>query len=466
MHLLGKVERIEESDWLATQTFFFNSHTGKISQSISEVINFANFEWNWEGLENYLSIGYSVLGETPVKNVKFLQANSHLVKDKKGQLTTFENYDKEQELLGKLEVETQPAEVVELLRSKIVSWERKTDRPIILPLSGGYDSRFIFSALQDKKRLHCFTYGLSADQAKSLEVVRAKSIVEAFDTNWTFVALGAFNEYLDSWYQVFGCSTHAHGMYHIEFYEKIRTYLNRGAYPFVSGLIGDAWAGNVQISQISTPSDIAKLGYSHGLRASPEHMVRKNKSNHILEKYFEQKKHLWKSSKYRVVESMRMKMMLLKYLMVIPREFDFEVFAPFIEEESALAMHNLSNEQKQNRKWQADYFESVGLDIENRMLEFDNGNTLNSQSLKHQRIPLLSEKLLGEIISPNYVAWINKNLLNTAKSKFSYRMNSYLKGKRLVHRLAPKDNHLEAYFAYLVLNPLQKLIEERNSHTS
>ena len=42
-----------ETDWLASNTIFYNISTNKISNNINEVIDYNNFEWNYEGLHNY-----------------------------------------------------------------------------------------------------------------------------------------------------------------------------------------------------------------------------------------------------------------------------------------------------------------------------------------------------------------------------------------------------------------------------
>ena len=62
-----------ETDWLNTKPVFYNEKTKKVSYNINDVIDYANLEFDPEGLGNYLDFGYSVLGHTPVKGVKFLR---------------------------------------------------------------------------------------------------------------------------------------------------------------------------------------------------------------------------------------------------------------------------------------------------------------------------------------------------------------------------------------------------------
>jgi hypothetical protein len=96
--------------------------------------------------------------------------------------------------------------------------------------------------------------------------VYARSLAKHFKLNWQQIVLGKFHSYFDDWDKEFGLSTHAHGMYHFEFYNKIRKNLKREQ-AFLSGIIGDAWSGSVLPVEIKTEKDLINLSYSHGLCA-------------------------------------------------------------------------------------------------------------------------------------------------------------------------------------------------------
>ena len=59
-------------------------------------------------------------------------------------------------------------------------------RQLVIPLSGGYDSRLILSVLHRTgyKNILCFTYGVNGNK----ESVYSKFIAEAFDTDWEMVS--------------------------------------------------------------------------------------------------------------------------------------------------------------------------------------------------------------------------------------------------------------------------------------
>jgi hypothetical protein len=280
------------TDWLGTKRIFYNNATGKYSNKFIDIIDFDNFDWNYEALENYCNFGYSVFGETVVKNIYFVTPDNEISLKPDSDFSTRTCTSSDEVLINRLHTRTHPNEVVEIIVSDIRKFESGTEnKKIVVPLSGGYDSRFLISAINNKKNIDAYTYGLSPDQTLSSEAVRAKLIAKKLQLNWKQVELGNFHQFLDNWYEIYGYSTHAHGMYHIEFYNKIKSYYknDREEYFLLSGMIGDAWAG-ITIDPVLSPADIIRLGYSHGMKSDPNQLVRKSRSNNAYEKYFETKK--------------------------------------------------------------------------------------------------------------------------------------------------------------------------------
>lgn len=100
---------------------------------------------------------------------------------------------------------------------------------IILPLSSGYDSRMIFSALtnnvQTRKRLKCFTYGNEG----SIEVESARRLCGQENIYWKHINLPCrFLTKFDlrAISNIFGASMHMHGMYQLEFFNQIKLHIN------------------------------------------------------------------------------------------------------------------------------------------------------------------------------------------------------------------------------------------------
>lgn len=62
---------IYQTDWLASTPVFYNKLTNEVSYKMLDVIDWANFDWDFDGLKNYLEFGYCVFERTPIKNVYF-----------------------------------------------------------------------------------------------------------------------------------------------------------------------------------------------------------------------------------------------------------------------------------------------------------------------------------------------------------------------------------------------------------
>lgn len=95
---------------------------------------------------------------------------------------------------------------------------------IILPLSGGYDSRMILASLSKHKelkdKLYCFTYGCEG----SLDVEAARCLTSETGVKWNFIDLPLkflSKKYLEDIHDIFGSSLHMHGMYQLEFFDEI-----------------------------------------------------------------------------------------------------------------------------------------------------------------------------------------------------------------------------------------------------
>jgi hypothetical protein len=448
-------KKIYETDWLASRPVFYNEITHQVSFNINDVIDFKNLEFHEDGFNNFLDFGYSILGQTPIKNVKFLPHSSRLTIQDDDKFLIEQFSDPVEEWLEKISHED---DVWELLREAIQSWEDSVDGEIIIPTSGGYDSRILNLFIKDKSRIQSFTYGVSGNQSQSFEVVNAQKISEILGTKWTQIPLGDYHLFFDEWDKEFGISAHAHGMYHIEFYQQIISKV-RGHNPFLSGIVGDAWSGNVSIPEIHFSSQLKLLSYSHGLNADSHHSRLTTEKNCLLESYYETNREKLKFPIFRVVEAIRFKIVLLSYLLTIPRSFGFEPWSPYLIPEIALSMLTLPLDRKQNRIWQQDFFRKHGLDIESMKIRKTYQNNLNFQAWK--RIPLqpLNTNLLASYIDLSYLEWINRELTQKALiRKQLLELQCLPKIGGLLIRLGTNDSHYRAYAAYLTLKPIEKVL--------
>ena len=102
-------------------------------------------------------------------------------------------------------------EIWERIEDIVNTWERSTNAEIIIPTSGGYDSRILNWMIKDKSRIRSYTYGATTPQSQSFEVVYAQELSRRLGTAWKHIELGKFFNYIDRWYDLYGVSVHAHG---------------------------------------------------------------------------------------------------------------------------------------------------------------------------------------------------------------------------------------------------------------
>ncbi len=261
------------------------------------------------------------------------------------------------------------SEVVDRIFTSVQAWEAEQVGPLLVPTSGGFDSRLLNMAIHDKSRVRAFTYGLSTNQRDSHEVVFAKELSHGLGFEWSQIEIGAFHDYLTEWDHLFGISTHAHGMYQMEFFQKIlQQYPDLNGSAFLSGIIGDAWAGSLSIAPMKSPQDLKYLYYSHGLNADSDASLLPVCNHEMLEQHFERERQYLLNDKYRVVAAMRCKLTLLSYLMRVPEHVGFKPWSPFLDQQVALDMLNISADRKKKRKWQREFFAKHQCDLERKKL--------------------------------------------------------------------------------------------------
>lgn len=421
------------ADWQGSRNYFYNKRTHKISDNINDLIEEDDIVFSAEGLRNYLAYGYSVFGQTPLENICFLEPNTKVWADEEGKLQ-FQRFPDPFDEILKEGKSSSVQDVLECFHYKVNERLKDIDGPFIVPTSGGFDSRFINCMINEKRKVHAYTYGISEKQEESIETIYAKKLCETIDISWKQIELGNYNSLIPEWYQHFGAVTHAHGMYHMEFYNKISSLDPKGL--VISGLYGDLWSGNWEISKITEAQALKHLGLSHGINIDPS--VCKLKECHELrDAFFESNKDklLDDDCNWRLVLASRTKIVLLSYLMRVPEWYGFETWSPFLDFEIVSKIINLPWEEKKKRKWQIEYFRDKGVLIGELGLTCDKSNVLDVYAC-HKIVPEpLDVGLLGEIIDEAFVENINRNLSRMTFERLKY------------------------YNAYLVLYPLQKLLE-------
>jgi len=205
-------------------------------------------DFSFENIYGFLKYSHFIWDETAYKHIYNMLPDSLYEFDVE-KLSVNSKYLKtvrassENVSLSDREVANKLYELNKYLVNRSLNWFEQ----IILPLSSGYDSRMIFSALTEnvetKERLYCFTYGCEG----SVEVEAARRLTALFNVNWKQVELPLQflrKDYLLKIYNVFGSSLHMHGMYQHEFFNEIaKTNVLKGNSCLTSGFMTGVPAG-------------------------------------------------------------------------------------------------------------------------------------------------------------------------------------------------------------------------------
>ncbi|TDS08440.1 asparagine synthetase B family protein [Sphingobacterium paludis] len=450
---------VAKGNWVGYETIFYNELTGKHSTSMEEVIDYSRLQIDMKGLSAYLDYGYCVFGRTPIKQVKYLLPNETLHLEG-GKLEVKRQDD---DALRKIGVKSHEDDVLSMLSNSINTWSSNFEEDILIPTSGGFDSRLLNVLLHDKSRIRSYTYGTSFNQNLSREAVYAAALSKKIGTYWRRVDLGKFNNYVQDWYDIFGPSVGASGTYHMEFYGSIAEMENQRRLHLLSGIIGDAWAGAVDVPPILDPQSYLKLGYTHGMSAESSLATGVDYTS-LVEPIFEKQQDYLQAPEYRIITAMRTKMMLLQYLIKVPSVYGFPGYSPFLEEDIALAMLNLPADRKANRQWQRDFFKSNGVLFEEEQHSYTYQNSLNYYALMHTPLEPLQVDVLKEVMKPAYLNWINDRISTIGKKeRFFQQLMHTPKVKELMKMAGFKNGLLKAYFAYITIKPIEIMLRRRNA---
>jgi hypothetical protein len=441
-----------ENDWLGSIPVFYNPD----EYIISTLPNLCqtNNEIDLEGLSNYFDFGYSVFEQTPFKSVKFLRHFSKAILSANGlKLENKSDPILEAEFLAQ---ESKEQDVIDLMQAYISNIESKIQGDIVLPTSGGYDSRILNHLITDKSRIKSFTYGTSKVQSDSYEVIYANKISEILKTDWKQIPLNDFHKYIKDWFAIYGASTHLHGMYHIEFYIKLLEKIKLDSPTLLSGIIGDAWSKSGIFEQINNVEDITKLGYSHGVFLDKCNLNIKT-SNNLYSAYFNKYSRCLQDGRLKAVLAMRLKINLLSYLTQIPEYFGLAVWTPFLNFEIVKAILNIPESRRKDRIWQRDFFRKVGLNLEDMNLKSSKVNRLDYEVAQKSPLEPLNVDLMKPYVKKSRLIEINKTLSN--QGLFDSVKNQLLFVRKiggLLSLLGFKNNFLIALNEYYVIKSVEK----------
>lgn len=153
-------------------------------------------------------------------------------------------------------------------------------RQVVVPLSGGYDSRYIVAGLKKLgyENVCCFTYGCK----DSFEVQISRQVAEKLDYEWHFVEYTDDtwqSIFTDEWRDFYEYSGQLSQLPHVQDIYAIKTLLEQGIIHkdavVVPGYCGDVLGGSFLIEDELTV-DISKRGLAECISASHFNFMKKN----------------------------------------------------------------------------------------------------------------------------------------------------------------------------------------------
>ena len=454
-----------QSDWLGSRPCFYNLRNGRAGQCINDVIDLADLEFDPEGLNDYLDFGFCVFEHTPVKDVRLLRHSARLWAGPDGlrveQLDdpTYEWFD------GVSTVD----EVVEAAAAAVNAAAQRATGDVVVPTSGGLDSRFINMLLTDRSRVRAFTYGLSDRPERSDEVVKAAELSRRLGFRWETVTLGEFHRHLDEWDDLFGPAMHAHGMYQMEFYREVARRVAPDSL-VISGACGDTLAGGddrivSELPILDRPDDmLAWFRWAPMCADSTASVFPRSRDR--WQRQIDDDPRLRTDFRARVVFLLRQQALFYSYLATVPAACGLPCATPLVEPELARLLLTLPWELRNRRLWQRDLFRRRGLDLEFADLPGDWRNTLNLRALRRVPLPPLDADLLREVVKPEYVRWANRNVGRLGLPWEAFvrlgRRRGFRRAVAGLQAAGLDDQRSPAYFAYLTLRPLEALLRRRD----
>jgi asparagine synthetase B (glutamine-hydrolysing) len=449
---------MQANNWIGTSPKFFDSRNNLVFGS--QLAGMNGLEMDKLGLFLYLNAGYCLLGKTPYRNVSFLRANQTLA----GSKLLDTNYSFLEKLVS------QDTSKVDSALDSISNWveemEKTTKGKIVVPLSGGLDSRLLLSMIKDRSRIVAFTYGQSWDESKSNEVKRAEELSKKMGFSWRHIVLNGYSKFTQAWIENRGATSHAHGMYQMEFYSQIERLVPKNSV-VLSGIVGDVLAGSLSKVRLSGPNDLWKLTYSHQINASSlmSYIESENlyqEAYNYLSREFEFYEPLFHSKRATDLLTLQNKNMLLRYLVEVPELFGLECRSPFLDEEVGTNLLRLEENERENRKWQKDYLKSIGLDDKSLGKSGLHNNTLNFAEINSRKVDLSllgtigifdeEKKVLEEVkksIQALQSLYLRMAVMLSQKTLFSLLGRAMLRLQRNKYQ-----SGLSMYYSYLTLIPL------------
>jgi hypothetical protein len=247
-------------------------------------------------------------------------------------------------------------------------------------------------------------------------------------------------------------------MYHIEFYQKIFEHYTFSNPTLLSGIFGDVWAGSINYKSINCIDDLIHLGYTHGLSLNLKYLRYEYKGDSKLKQsFFNKFGDYLKDDRAKTLFTIRLKIILISYLLTLPDYFGVPSWTPFLNLEIANAMLNMEKRKRESRIWQRDFFKKFGLNLEDMNLKSTKSNKLDYKIAQHARLELIDIEMMKKYVDEKRLQEINTILSNlTLFEKLKNELIDIRKVGGVLRRLGFKNEYLKALYEYCVIKAIEK----------
>jgi hypothetical protein len=378
-------------DWLATFPIFYSENLNIIS---SYGGLFPKCEIETDAFSYFTFSGRPLLHKTFYKNVHILQSDEFIKFHRKFKVhkrpiksSQFKFFANPAYILG---------EISTYINSNLSTNKKFSGKAVVIPLSGGNDSRLISSLISGKYKSNCisFTYQIGFSRFDCQEVKLAQKVAKSLDIEHQIFDIKSSSLDYIIWHYLFGPFYQFNGCYYINVMRSI-PFL-RNSY-FLSGIIGDIISGKHE--NINGDFDKLLLRSKDGSYVNQEQLKRAN-FYRVFSSFIDSEK----SRNLSVQElAVRLKIQQLSFLISVPMHFGATVLSPFTEKKIFKHICNLSIEDKKNRLWQKLYFIKNKINFRSSRffyINFTSYRLLNSMPIKI-RIKLIPLNFMNFGMSPN-----------------------------------------------------------------
>lgn len=222
---------------------------------LSDEITNNNCSWNQQQSEYFKHFYCTLENETLLNEWQQLQASEYAVVNKHDLSFSIKTYFQHSKNEIKKPIAYYINKIRQLEHNLIQNIQKITaNKTILIPLSGGYDSRYLLAILKKNnfKHIECFTYG----KKESYEVKTAQNVCEKLKVKWHFVEytdalLNTF--FTDDWNNYSNLNHHYSSLPHEQdffalYYLKQQNLLPENAI-ILNGFCQDLHAGSIFESQ-------------------------------------------------------------------------------------------------------------------------------------------------------------------------------------------------------------------------